>query len=52
MWEDLGYDFKNDGTIEAHMSKRLVTQDYLKVNVFYQTLNVKKIMEQPKFPVL
>ena len=45
MAEDLGYDTENP------LTKRLVTQDYLKVNVFYQTLNVKQIMEEPKYPV-
>ena len=45
MAEDLGYDTENP------LTKRLVTQDYLKVNVFYQTLNVKQIMEDPKYPV-
>ena len=45
MAEDLGYDTKNS------IHKRLITQDYLKVNVFYQTLNVKQIMEDPKYPV-
>ena len=52
MTQDLGYDLQNDGAIEAFINKKLVTQDYLKVNLFYQTLNVKQIKQQPKYPVL
>ena len=51
MAEDLGYDMKNyPGPKKANL-KALIQTDYSKLDVFYQTLNVKAITQSPKIAV-
>ena len=36
---------------EGQKIKDNIQQDYLKMDIFYQTLNIKSIYQSPKYPV-
>jgi len=53
-WEllakDLDYTFTDAKGPEGLMIKDNIQQDYLKMDIFYQTLNIKSIYQSPKYP--
>ena len=48
---DLGYTIDNAQGPEGQKIKDDIQQDYLKMDIFYQTLNVKSISQSAKYPV-
>ena len=49
--EDLGYDTSNLVGPQAETIKAAIQNDYARLDVFYQTLNVKAIEQSPKISV-
>ena len=54
---DLGYDLPQEENIQAASSdiavkiKTKIQNDYVKADIFFQTLNVKSIIERPSMSV-
>ena len=49
--KDLEYDVSDAQGPEGQKIKTQIQQDYLKMDIFYQTLNVKSISQSAKYPV-
>ena len=49
--EDLGYDASNLKGPQAATIKAAIQNDYARLDIFYQTLNVKAIEQSPKISV-
>ena len=47
----MGHDFEDKTSLETLILKRRIADDYLRANVYYETLNVKRISQEPKYPV-
>ena len=47
----MGLDVDNTQGPEGQKIKTKIQQDYLKMDIFYQTLNVKSISQSAKYPV-
>ena len=54
---DLGYDLPQEETLDATVSEKAIKvrtriqNDYLKADIFFETLNEKSIIETPSTPV-
>ena len=54
---DLGYDLPQEETIDAKVSEKAVKaktriqNDYVKADIFFESLNEKSIIETPSTPV-
>ena len=49
--KDLEYTITDTQGPESQKIKETIQQDYLKMDIFYQTLNVKSISQSAKYPV-
>ena len=49
--KDLDYTITDAKGPEGQKIKDNIQQDYLKMDIFYQTLNIKSIYQSPKYPV-
>ena len=49
--KDLDYTISDTQGPEAQKIKIQIQQDYLKMDIFYQTLNVRSISQSAKYPV-
>ena len=49
--KDLDYTITDATGPEGQKIKDNIQQDYLKMDIFYQTLNIKSIYQSPKYPV-
>ena len=47
---DLGYDILEEEKTDASIQAK-IQQDYARVDVYFQTLNVRSIVQSPTYPV-